>query len=79
MKTRALRKNMVFERKSTLSVFFDGATRLFDVSQAINLKGQTPEERNREALQSDWRAVGRDLRTALQIYEQELKHAKGGK
>jgi hypothetical protein len=53
--------------QNRLSAFLDGISRVLDVG--VTRKRLTLNQSDREALASDWKAVGDDIRTAVSEYE----------
>lgn len=53
--------------------FFEGMGRVLDMGSTLQEynRNVTPEEADRRAIEADWRMVGRDLRAALRMHEQE--------
>lgn len=66
---------MTIKNKQVLSEFFSGAGQLFDISgkyyeHIADKYLNTPSEKlDREALQSDWQAVGNDIRKVMGQYD----------
>ena len=57
--------------------FVRGYGQIFNFSRILNkrehYKSISPEERDYNALRSDWEAVGRDLRWAMETYHADKK------
>lgn len=61
--------------------FIEGASYIMDLSSGesrynVNL---TEKEADLDSLASDWVAVGKDMRKAFELYEQELKQSSPAK
>lgn len=56
--------------------FIRGVGRAVDLGATRNIynDSDTPEEADVRALRSDWVAVGKDLRSAMRAFDQELCH-----
>lgn len=61
--------SLLFARPS----FLTGFARVLDIGDTLTEynRSPSPEEADRNALRSDWRAVGDDLRVAIAAYERE--------
>jgi len=57
--------------------FLEGAARVVDVGGTLNRynRSETPEEADALAMYADWKAVGEDIRRAMQRYRKRLKLA----
>lgn len=55
--------------------FVDGMARIFDFAGSLQLynESKTPAVADRIALTMDWLGVGGDIRSSLDVYEQEEK------
>ena len=61
--------DFTFQRPSFLS----GAASLFDFCGTLRNSFPTERDADARALESDWRAIGNDLRAALAAYKKENK------
>lgn len=54
--------------------FFSGMGRIFDFTSSLNEynESKTPSEADAKALYLDWLAVGQDLQSAFDEYEQHI-------
>ena len=64
-----------FRLFNSLPSFTKGAGRIFDFSQTIDQynASDTSEEADLKAIKSDWEAVGKDMRVAINSYKEYVK------
>jgi hypothetical protein len=58
--------------------FFSGMTAALDIGATLTVynDSKSPTEADIQALRADWRAVGKDVSTAIESYEQTCLQAK---
>jgi len=54
--------------------FIEGYGRLLDVSGSFNVYNESPTEKEADfsALRADWKAIGLDIKSAIEKYEQSI-------